>query len=520
MMTLDIMKLFKKSCEYSLTVKTNSWLADILKSLQNDHWAIIPEQCLYGSFWQPMMDKVKEKYNIGAMCQLNGIYLGKDKKMVLVYFTVMNMQSIKISICNYRPYTSSLSPATQTDSNRLPNNYTKNYLKYLSVVEQWMNEGILTENSLNGAEFKEISRLDIDASHLYPKYYTDKAIATRTLLRASDQVLLEDVAEIIRPRRVASEKSGKCIALSDLKYPLDIGGIAYSKVTSTRLQKGDILIPNINTGFIKPFLFPFDEDEIYASANLFVIRCISIQPEYVFLYLSSETFEIIYDSIDTSYLGSKSSIKKLKSLPIIIPSEEDQVYIDEFEALISGGKRVYSKEQSKLLNELTKKTEQMGSRCNNVSTVQEILSMDIASSIKKHYEEQLQPFLTNDLRELNICFNGKAYKATLILAGSILEAVLIDWLSEIHGINYFENDYYVIDRYGNRKRADLVDYINEIKYIKRPRWIDEANKAHEIRKKRNLVHAKLCIDSTVINEQMCRDVIEYLEDVLSTRSIY
>ena len=50
-------------------------------------------------------------------------------------------------------------------------------------------------------------------------------------------------------------------------------------------------------------------------------------------------------------------------------------------------------------------------------------------------------------------------------------------------------------RTGKQKRADLVDYINEIKYIERPHWMEEASKAHEIRKKRNLVHAKLCIKS-------------------------
>ena len=33
-------------------------------------------------------------------------------------------------------------------------------------------------------------------------------------------------------------------------------------------------------------------------------------------------------------------------------------------------------------------------------------------------------------------------KAAIILAGSILEAVLIDWLSEIKGINYFEKEYH------------------------------------------------------------------------------
>ena len=77
----------------------------------------------------------------------------------------------------------------------------------------------------------------------------------------------------------------------------------------------------------------------------------------------------------------------------------------------------------------------------------------------------------------------------------------------------------VTDRNGRTKRADLIDYINEIKYIERPHWIDEANKAHEIRKKRNLVHAKLGINSDETNEETCRMVIDYLRDVIKTRGV-
>ena len=152
--------------------------------------------------------------------------------------------------------------------------------------------------------------------------------------------------------------------------------------------------------------------------------------------------------------------------------------------------------------------------------IEDILSIEIANKIKAFSEENLRTFLTSDLKELNDCFRAKAYKATLILAGSILEAVLIDWISDIHGVNYFEEDYYVTDRRtGRQKRAELIDYINEIKYIERPHWMDEANKAHEIRKKRNLVHAKLGINSDEINEATCKMVIGYLEDVLKTRGI-
>ena len=108
----------------------------------------------------------------------------------------------------------------------------------------------------------------------------------------------------------------------------------------------------------------------------------------------------------------------------------------------------------------------------------------------------------------------------MILAGSILEAVLIDWLSEIDGTDYFSQDYMVVDkRSGKNRRADLIDYIDAIADIERPNWVKEAQKAHEIRKKRNLVHAKLGIVSDEINDSTCKMVISYLKAVLKTRGI-
>ena len=92
--------------------------------------------------------------------------------------------------------------------------------------------------------------------------------------------------------------------------------------------------------------------------------------------------------------------------------------------------------------------------------------------------------------------------------------MLIDWLSELHGKNYFEEEY--IDYHG--KHGTLAIYIRDIKHLKRPGWIDESEKAHTIRERRNQVHAKLCLKSEEITEELCREVIGYLSDVLKTRN--
>ena len=49
--------------------------------------------------------------------------------------------------------------------------------------------------------------------------------------------------------------------------------------------------------------------------------------------------------------------------------------------------------------------------------------------------------MQDDIQELKRCFDAKAYKSTLIMAGSILEAFLLDWLSEIDQEDYFKKTY-------------------------------------------------------------------------------
>ena len=84
--------------------------------------------------------------------------------------------------------------------------------------------------------------------------------------------------------------------------------------------------------------------------------------------------------------------------------------------------------------------------------------------------------------------------------------------------NYFEEDYVIFDKYRNQeRRADLKDYIDAIEELKKPSWFDAAKKATEIRKKRNLVHAKLYIDNKDISKETCNEVISYLEYVINTR---
>ena len=131
--------------------------------------------------------------------------------------------------------------------------------------------------------------------------------------------------------------------------------------------------------------------------------------------------------------------------------------------------------------------------------------------------------LTEDLKELDMCYEAGAYKATLIMAGSILESFLLDWLSEIDGKDYFNEPYKVketdsngIDRW--KTREELYVYIEQIKEIEKPEWMESSEKAHFIRNQRNSVHLKVCLKKEImIDKDICQKVITYLKEIIDTR---
>lgn len=147
---------------------------------------------------------------------------------------------------------------------------------------------------------------------------------------------------------------------------------------------------------------------------------------------------------------------------------------------------------------------------------------DQLNAILEKRKTRVGNVILEDLKELDSCFASGAYKATLILAGSILEAVLLDWLSENDGKDYFQVPYKVPVTKNDGStiwvvKEELSTYIDKIDDIEKPYWMQK-NNAHEIRRKRNLVHAKLCLkDEVGVNEETCKEVIKYLKEIVETR---
>lgn len=320
----------------------------------------------------------------------------------------------------------------------------------------------------------------------------------RDTIQSENLIPLESVADIIFPHAATGEKA----FLTEYKYPIDYDNVKVGRATNVALHKYDIVM----RGRMPKLIYMVDEEpktEICAKQSDVVIRPKSdVQPEYLFLFLKSNTGQKVMNYF-ANYTSCRPQLKRedFKHIYIAAPTLSEQEYRTAFE--IENHYNVSYSTYNTLLANFKTKTDDGISALFNDECIEAIL---------KNKEDAFAKLIRADVLELNTCYKAKAYKATLIIAGSILEAVLLDWLSEKDGVNYFET------QYKSPKHDNLLNYINAIKELEAPRWVQEAQMAHDIRKKRNLVHAKLGIDSDEVNEETCKMVLDYLEKVISTRA--
>ena len=220
----------------------------------------------------------------------------------------------------------------------------------------------------------------------------------------------------------------------------------------------------------------------------------NITPAYLYCLLSSELIKDYYSDRYTAekYYDEESPLPLEDCIYIDIPAEkmDQKKYPAKYERDMNPRLKVHNMIDSKSLN-----------------------TADAKESIDNYLIE-----IKNDIDA------GSYYSAT-ILMGSVLEAFLIDWLSEIDGKNYFKEDYLVTEeiedeeigkKVSYQRKASFYDYINIIQR-KRPDWIDGAKKATEIRKTRNLVHAKLYIEKGAISQEVCYEMLKNLEVIINNR---
>lgn len=323
------------------------------------------------------------------------------------------------------------------------------------------------------------------------------------LIGQEDLVRIGDVAECIRVRGVGWDEK----QLKSYEFPIDYSNFKVDgQKTTLELQQYDIIL---KSGHISK-VYMIDKvptETFYHYDRDVVIRPNGkMQPEYIYLFLKSQTGQQLMSYFCSACGPATLPPHKVKDLYIPQPTLSESDYRKTFE--VESNYRLDMSSYNDLIANWQEEENQ---------SIVSIFNTECLDKVLEKKSELFSEMVRQDIEELRACFKAKAYKATLIMAGSILEAILIDWLNDMSGKNYFEEDFQPEDRKGYKEKATLKDYINAVKYIEYPRWMDGAEMAHDIRDKRNLVHAKLGIYSDDINEETCLMVIDYLERVIKTR---
>jgi|SRR5690554_406336 len=405
-------------------------------------------------------------------------------KKELNYFKIINHPKCKVCV----------SGTKVTDLNSLnKRKLTQSYIEHLTFVE-----AVLGNEGLESEKLYKVPYNDLSENKIYINYYLPENKVILDKLANEKTISLIDLAEIYKP--ILENKEGKVIGIRNFKYPLSIDKLLLSKKTNIKLRKGDILIGIIND--IKPYLITEDYTDLTASQYTFVVRSTSnkISPEYLYLYLQSEIFEKYILKNMSGDVSKKISYDSVCNLPIIIPSK----------ASVKLSKKVFEKLFLRIDNKVEEINDLLFSKRKINTQIQEEFINELLQKISSTKLKLIKDIIDQDFKEIKTCIENKAFKASAILCGSIFEAILLDWLSEIKKENYLI-------------KKDEVTLYEMIKIMKDAYIFDSTleSYAHFIRIKRNLVHPKNALSpkANELNAEIVKDMIWKLQKILEKRNL-
>lgn len=378
---------------------------------------------------------------------------------------------------------------------------TEDFNDFLNNINSFNKNGFVNRNDLIVNDYSIF-----DPNYLNPYYYTKQAIKIRRELQDSDYVLLKNIADIISTP-TDNNITGKYIDSKSFIYPLKYENLPTGIITrAIKLKKGDIVGLLVGE---KPkfYLYNNDYNDIYIKAgNYHVIRVKDKKiNNYLVTYLNDEKARMYFASVKRGSIIPILSKNDFCELKVIIPTLEMIKMAD--------GAMEYTMNSKKLspyeINELIRASY----KAEYENESQKMINEDILSAISKMKNKAIRELINDDLNEVGICFDNKAYKSAIILCGSILEAILLDWLSEFENTN----DILQVAKDEEGKDLELGRIITKLKEVVRPYWY-ESQKAHDIRKTRNMVHPKECIKNHVkVNAEECKRIINDLNEIIESK---
>lgn len=319
-------------------------------------------------------------------------------------------------------------------------------------------------------------------------------------------MLLSEIADVISAP-TDKDIEAKYIDSNNFSYPLVYSSLKKTIMKrATKITKGDIICQLIGDT-PKFYLYNENYDDIYIkSGNYCLIRCKDEKYRaYLINYLNDENARLYFATSKKGCCIPYFSKNDLVNYKIIVPTDEMIKTAEKTQNYMMNQKKLTPYE----INELIRSA--YNNQVKNES--QKMINDDLIIKVSAIKIEVLKKLINDDLDEVNICFENGAYKSAIILCGSILEAVLLDWLSEYENTEKVSE--IAIDE--NGRDMGLAKIIMRLKEIIKPYWY-EVSKAHEIRETRNMVHPKEYIKSDKkVTYEECERIIKDLKDILESK---
>jgi hypothetical protein len=268
----------------------------------------------------------------------------------------------------------------------------------------------------------------VDIAKMGPRtsvvYYKPELIEAEAKISHEKTARLADLAEIIYPRRpFGTELPMYTIKLAAASYPLEPDSLQLVREGTmvAPLQKGDIVT---NSFLNSAYLNMSDRNDIFAANTQIIIRGTGnqISREYLVVYLNSEKMRTYFERRSTGFMP-RLSRGDLADFPVVLPSMHEQ-------------SELISQSYLKSLSGMTDPKQRMQDINNVLFTQKPPPNRPLQSEFFQEMRDALQPIknvlvkdlFDSDLNEVQKCYEIGAYKGCLVMCGSILEALVLDWL--------------------------------------------------------------------------------------------
>lgn len=498
-MKFNFDEIVKNRQKYAIQFGRNDMLVRaILEGNYNSEFAMLPPEML-----QKEVNHLLKNRFIDAIIRIPSPFAGMAIDFYIVHFSSQKPKKFLTGIYKGNIFEKRfrISSYDIKSAWMIKGEYTEDFKAMIAEINMFFENKEITRDDLNVNDYKEFNM-----ENLNPLYYTKQAIKVRKELQENDYKLLTDFADILTNPEEKNIKA-KYIDSTNMTYPFVYSNLKEAEIKrAIKVKKGDIVCLLVGK---QPQFYLYNEkyNDIYIKAgNYCLLRCKEAKySSYLVNYLKDEKARLYFSStVHGGYIPhlTKSDLMNLK---IIIPDEHMLEIANETQNYLMNQKKLSPYE----INELIRNSY-------NVKYKKESHKMicnDIISLISNIKINALKELINNDLNEVEICFNNGAYKSAIILCGSILEAVLLDWLSEYENT---DNIFNIAISKGGKDLA-LIKIIDKLEEVVKPRWY-EASKAHEIRITRNMVHPKEYIkNNRKVTCEECKKIIDDLKDIIESK---